>query len=300
MSSLQGTSRCGRDVRGWVHFGIAAGLLGASAAGFEFSARVLNWAMQKESVPWPKNVVVDPETFRLQILPDAIGNGRYVLAEDGELTGSKDGLPDGEREVADDVREALSIGTSWDKKRVGQRCSNWLLVRTYRDNTMPVGHPLRYWGLEIYYYTGALDTVPHVPERCLVAGGGTLVNSGDLRMSVPAAPSPWDEPLKIRRTVYEMTDQASMVTRQYVQYYVFSLNGRPETSWEMVRLNLAYPWVRYCYLAKVQVYPYGPAENVAEVDKAAEDLIAAFLPTILQAIPMPQAVEALESAAKGK
>jgi len=302
----KGEEKPSRKSGGWVHFCIAAAVLGLSAVGFEYISYVKDWAREKQSVPWPKGVIVDPDAFRWENLPDTVGRSstqqgqpRYVLAGDGELRRNKDGLPDGDTILPDDVLDALGIGTSWDKNRVAQRKSNWYLIRTYRDNDKPVGDPLRYWNLDVYYYTGALDTVPHIPERCMIAGGATLEKSVDVPISVPAARSPWDENLEIRRATFEVTDEITMMTSQYVQYYLFSLNGRPEASWEKVRLGLSYPWIRYCYFAKIQFYPRMPVTDLAEADKAAEALMDNFLPIILQALPTPEDIKALGSSAKG-
>ena len=288
------------NVAGWVHFGIAVALLAGSTVAFEYKSHVEQWARQKESIPWPENVIVDPDTFCLKSFPDTLGD-RYVLAEDGELGGRKDGLADGEIILADDVMDTLRIGTSWDEERLADRSSNWQMVRIYRDITRPVRHPLRLWRVEVYYYTGALDTVPHVPERCAVAGGATWIGSEDASITVPAAPSPWDKSINIRRAMFEMSDKVSGSAERFVQYYLFSLNGRPESSWVHVRRSLANPLVRYCYFAKMQFSPWYPsgmgyeAPEIAEVDKAAEELINYFLPAILRAIPMPSDIEALKA-----
>ena len=72
-----------------------------------------------------------------------------------------------------------------------------------------------------------------------------------------------------------------------VEYYVFSLNGSPETSWEFVRLNILSPLVQYCYFAKVQFSPMGTGEigEFSESDAAAEGFLNAFLPVVLKALP---------------
>ena len=283
--------------RGWVHFGIAAAILGVSAVGFESAISFLELATEKQPVPWPKGVSVDRATFRWENLPRELG-GRYVLAGDGELLSQTDGIPDGEIMLGDDIMSSLGIGTGWDKDRFPDRSSNWYVVRIYRDKTRSPGHPLRYWQLEVYYYTGALDTVPHVPERCLVAGGASLTDSRTLTVTVPKVPEAWNGPLNLRRTLYERQDPAIISVNQYAQYYIFSLNGRPESSWETVRLELAKPWVRHCYFSKIQFYPRGPIVNVKQADRAAGEFMNHFLPAVLRAIPMPSDIEALGAGAR--
>jgi hypothetical protein len=279
-------------LRGLVHFGVAAAILGISAVGFKSAIEFLELATEKQPVPWPKGVSVDRETFKWENLPREFG-GRYVLVGDGELFKQIDGIPDGEVTLGDDIMTTLGIGTGWDKDRFPDRSSNWYVARVYRDKTRSPGDPLQYWQLQVYYYTGALDTVPHVPERCLAAGGATLAGSQSVTITIPKLPSPWDEPLNLRRTLYERQNPTTMSTNEYAQYYVFSLNGRPESSWETVRLELAKPWVRHCYFAKIQFYPRGPVANTEQIDRAADEFMNHFLPVVLKALPMPSDVEAL-------
>jgi hypothetical protein len=286
--------------KGWIHFAIAAVVLGGSAVAFQFSAYLLGWALQKEPVPWPEGVVVDPESFRMGNFPDSLDNGRYVLAADGELTGKKDGLPDGDMLLTPDDLDALGIGNTWDKQRIADRQSNWYLIRIYRDETRPPGDPLRYWRLEVYYYTGARDTVPHVPERCMAESGAMLVGSADMPVSVPAASKGWDEGLSVKRALFEMTDKARGTTSRLVQYYVFSLNGKAETDWEKVRFTLVRPTIKYCYFAKIQIAPMGQVASEELADAAAADFANAFLPMVVRALPSSRDVETLKAAHDGK
>ncbi len=50
------------------------------------------------------------------------------------------------------------------------RTENYI-VRTYRDTRLAENDPKAILRLHVAYYTGTPDTVPHVPERCYVAGG---------------------------------------------------------------------------------------------------------------------------------
>lgn len=45
------------------------------------------------------------------------------------------------------------------------------LTRTYLERRAQPGRPARALGLHLAYYTGMIDTIPHVPERCMVGGG---------------------------------------------------------------------------------------------------------------------------------
>ncbi|MCJ7545168.1 MAG: hypothetical protein MUP47_11530 [Phycisphaerae bacterium] len=276
------------------HFLAAAGILAVATIGWDWTMAALGWVTRKEAVPWPNAVLVDTQC-RVISFPDRLGP--YELVGDGVFDKAPDGRPDGDVVLTGDVLESLKINTALDQMRVGERRSNWYLTRIYRDTRLESSYsPFRQWRLEVHYYTGGLDKVPHVPDRCLVAGGATLLPSwsGELKVAVPAGTAPWDH-LTINRVGYEMTDRIGLSVRRYAQYYVFSLNGEPEGSWMMVRLKLGDPRTRYCYFAKVQVAPLGEITDVDEADKAVHDFLAVFMPAVAALLPMPADVRALNA-----
>ena len=283
-----------KPARAWVHFFVAVGILTVTLVGWNWMIAKLQWVTRKEAVPWPPAVRVDAQC-RLESFPTVCGP--FVLAEDGELEGTTDGKPDGEIVLKDDVMESLRINTARDKMNLAERKSNWYLTRVYRDSRVQLPNdPARFWRLEIFYYTGGLDKVPHVPERCLVAGGAALVTdlSGGITFQVDGD-KPWNGPVPFHRTGYEVSDRLRLNSRQYVQYYTFSLNGRPEDLWEKVRLKLSDPRLRYCYFAKVQFAPLGEVVDVKRTDQTAQEFVQNIMTTVLNMLPMPQDVDRLAS-----
>lgn len=275
------------------HFTVAAVLLAVTAAVWPFAQHIIGVALHKEPVPWPKGVQVDPETFRLEDFPERFGP--YRLAADGELSAETDGEPDGEVIITDDIMEALKIGTPLDAMRVDERRSNWYISRIYIDTRVEPGQVGRYWQLDVTYYTGGLDKVPHVPERCLAAAGATLLGDQSVEMRIPRAPAPWRQELSFQQTRYEVWDPQAFETRRYVQYYIFSFNGRPEPAWEMVRLRLNNPWEEYSYFAKIQFAPLTPVGGFEKVNEQAAEFAAHFMPSVLRTLPMPEDVEQIEN-----
>jgi len=278
------------------HFLAAAVILAVTAAGWSMTINLLKWATFKESVPWPRDVQVS-EDFRWVNLSDRMGP--FVLARDGELEKNADGTPkldgrsDGDVILTEDVTEMLRIGTGFDKTRFAERRSNWYNVRFYRDSRPASAR--RYWRLEVYYYTGGLDKVPHVPERCLIAGGARLLETRGVEFQAPKAPPCW-QGAKFNRTRYEYRDYSDDTLRQAVQYYTFSLNGRPEDSWKRVRLTLTYPWVRHCYFAKIQFAPWGEASDPEGTDIEAAEFVKEVLPNVLRGLPTSEDVDLLRRA----
>jgi hypothetical protein len=292
--------------RGNRHFLAAAVILASAAVGWSVAVRVLKIVTRKEAVPWPAGVVVD-EDFRMTSLPDKIGPYEFV-AEDGEIhrdreTGEpvKDGRPDGDASVDEETMDLLKIGTGTDERNLPKRKSNWLAIRQYRDSRVAPRHPLRYWRAEIYYYTGGGDLVPHVPEICGPAGGAVHLGSQDVQISLPDAPGPWGSgAIGFRRARFQKIE-LNGATSQYVQYYVFSLNGHPESNRNMVRLRLTSPFVRHAYFAKIQFGPLGSVVDQREAERAAKEFARHFLPEALKALPMPADLERLNAeAAQGQ
>ncbi len=286
------------SVSGWVHFAIAAGILLGTAIGWPYALALLKFVTQKEAVAWPAHVMVNPDTFRWESFPE-IFDGRFELVPDGEFGSEPDGIPDGEILITEDVMESLGIGTSYDRTRVDARKSNWFITRLYRDNTKPYGHPMRYWRIDIYYYTGGLDTVPHIPERCFQAAGAVSLGSETIKLHTPKAKGLWGEPVEWMRARFELPTRDGMSVRQVSEYYVFSLNGKPEPQWTNVRAGLTDPRVRYCYFSKIQFGPHGVnVTDVAKFDKAAEEFISYLMPAITAAFPTPEDVKAAGAAAQ--
>ncbi len=280
---------CGRNP----HFMIAAAILLVCAAGWNVAQQQLQWVLAKEPVPWPAGVQVN-EDFRCTSLArefrDATGEVRYRMTEH-DFDG--DGVPDGEVTVRDEQLDLLGIGHSTDRKRLPNRRSNWYAIRIYEDTRTG-----RLWHLGVYYYTGMLDTVPHVPERCGQAAGMTPLGGKTVPLSVP--PSAWEEDapgVKWRDAVpWRRADFVNRTGGKVVEFYTFGLNAKPEADWKMVRLRLTAPWLKYCYFAKIQFSPLGEVADFDQANALAEDFAACALPEILKALPSAEAIEAARAA----
>jgi hypothetical protein len=281
------------------HFLAAVLILAASAAGWNAWVRLAKLATVKYPVPWPAGVQVN-EGYRMTSLAERIGpyafvSGDGVLEFNKDGTPHKDGKPDGLGVMTKETLEMLKIGTSADEKNLPRRRSNWFMIRTYEDTRVPARHPLRFWRLEAYYYTGGVDRVPHVPEICAVMGGATHLRTVDLPVTIPGAPAPWGgTPVKFQQAVFQANENRGEGSAQFAQYYIFSLNGAPEGDRTAVRLTLASPFVRHAYFAKIQFYPLIALPDPAEAREAAKDFAARVLPDVLKALPMPEDIRKLD------
>ena len=274
------------------HFLIAALILGGVAVGWNVLVATIKVYTMKLAVPWPADVMVNEE-FRMLSLPEKFGPYEFVSA-DGELY-PKDGKPDGQIDIDEETMGLLKIGTPTDRGNLPKRKSNWQVVCYYRDTRVEPGQRHAYWRGEIYYYTGGVDLVPHVPEICGVAGGAVLLGSEDISVSLPGAPSQWGAgPVAFRRARFELAGLGGDA-KQFVQYYTFSLNGLPESDRNAVRLKLTSPFVRYAYFAKIQFAPWRTVADQAQTDEAAREFARHFLPAALKVLPMPEDIEKLSA-----
>ncbi|MCK4872398.1 MAG: hypothetical protein KAS72_06710 [Phycisphaerales bacterium] len=163
------------------------------------------------------------------------------------------------------------------------------------------------------YYTGMIDAVPHVPERCFV-GGGLHVSGGPwiedlpidssrflrnyysdgydlLRVPAEFRPDGRDtvripdgvESVKLRITRFEDPRQPG---KPMFAGYLFLANGRFITHAEEVRAQAFNLKEDYAYYLKIQfTAPAGTYEEPEELATASADLLNELLPGLLLCIP---------------
>jgi hypothetical protein len=170
------------------------------------------------------------------------------------------------------------------------------LTRVYREKSS--GDTGRHVQLHVAYYTGMIDTVPHVPERCLV-GGGMELSGGPWLVTAPLNAQGWlaspdddgsgrlfttrlsnrystaipgkrinlprdltpDKPLRLRISKFAGSRGAPL----YAGYF-FVANGGWVSSAEEVRFLAFDLKADYAYYLKVQV---GSTEVSSETELAA-------------------------------
>jgi hypothetical protein len=255
---------------------LVVGLMGTAAAGHH---SVLSWqkiVLNKEAVPLRR---------QLTTLPNTKDHWEFFKADE---------LPP---EIVDELGTTDYI--SW-----------W-----YRDTSMPENTPGSIVRLHVAYYTGLVDTVPHVPDRCFVAGGvehnglfdqpvaldparfTAHTDGGYTAMTVPhqrgyAATLPAvevhlpDRDLTTKRFTYRPPNSDD----QHVSYF-FIANGKFLSSPNQVRL-LGFDFRdRYSYYCKVEVQVVG-VDDPAEVQRRTTDVLNVFLPEVLACLPDWREVQA--------
>ena len=155
-------------------------------------------------------------------------------------------------------------------------------------------HPEAVVKLAITYYTGLVDTVPHVPEKCYVADGFEPSGTPETRseqIGTLADGSP--RKVSYRHIQFQDTTGSGRVDRDVA--YLFHVNGRYESSSIGVRKDLQDLRQRYGYFAKVELMTTARsrADSTPDVKSAAQakslaafnDLLASALPEVERCLP---------------
>lgn len=164
--------------------------------------------------------------------------------------------------------------------------------------------------LHCAYYTGMTDTVPHVPERCMV-GGGMSFGGDTVMVKIPLDMSRYSpdayaqgedggvlwtarstithnrvrlpegiEDLMLRVTPFTNQDGSQKLHAGYF----FIANGRVYASANDVRLKAFELDEDYAYYAKIQFMSMGVA-SPEELALVAKDMLEELLPEVMRRVP---------------
>ncbi len=164
--------------------------------------------------------------------------------------------------------------------------------------------------IHIAYYTGMIDAVPHVPDRCFVAGGGLQLRALPHNYPLPIDRSGWrDDPAGL---AYPLATFADRITGRPVTVrmpvgdfelrtteflgedrpdvrtyagYLFVANGRVTPTPEGVR-RLAFDLsTKFAYYCKVQLVTSGRDLEAEPFVALAADLLTELLPELIRCLP---------------
>lgn len=140
--------------------------------------------------------------------------------------------------------------------------------------------------LAVTYYTGMVDTVAHIPDRCYIADG--YEPSYYVDKEWPTEP----QPTKARFITFEDQTGRGKETRNVA--YFFFVNGRQVSSPIDVRVILQNLAERYGYYSKVEMM-VGDAD-AESAEAAMRDFLTHALPQIVACLPDWEKVKASEQA----
>lgn len=175
------------------------------------------------------------------------------------------------------------------------------ISRTYRDLALGEGGEGAFARLHVAYYTGTPDTVPHVPDRCYVAGGlrglattGTVLKVGGAGHTVDEDGQAWafsrlaEAPVRIPRqdvpaTLFSFAaDEGSGPASNVI--YFFAANGKYLPSPEAVRAQAFGLRDKYSYYCKIEVGFFGVGDPDTARERT-EAFLTAVLPEIMACLP---------------
>ncbi len=188
-------------------------------------------------------------------------------------------------------------------------------TKSYLDRTYAIDGNASKGALHVHvaYYTGTIDAVPHIPERCWAVGGLELTqNSEPATLDIDRSrwrPSKSDgylaadvvDPVTadiesvtmpvgdVVATTIEFQDPKSPRIRQ-VGGYFFIANGRLESTSYGVRRAAFNLTDRYAYYCKVQITKKGmvDAEDgslIGPFKEQATELLGALIPEVMRCLP---------------
>lgn len=182
------------------------------------------------------------------------------------------------------------------------------ISRIYEDTTWPENQPGRAIRLHVAYYTGTTDTVPHVPDRCFVAGGVTPVGTTTQQVALDESgftPAPdqkgylhpvaakrigqFQPPARVPATTFDATcftyeqSHGSMKWTENVIYF-FAANGKYLPTPNHVRLQGFEADEKYAYYCKVEVQVSG-VDDPKEATQRASAALSHLLPEIMACLP---------------
>ncbi len=151
-------------------------------------------------------------------------------------------------------------------------------------------HPTGIVNLAVTYYTGLVDTVAHVPDRCYVADGYEPKTWKEVKWNIDDG-----NPVEVRYINFEDGTGRSAATRSVA--YFFHVNGGWQSSPNAVRLRLQNLFERHGYYAKVEVMTLVNDRTASA--RVMEDFLSSAVPEVRKSLPDWDAVTRGQTASSG-
>ncbi|HEX8916416.1 MAG TPA: hypothetical protein VF796_28955 [Humisphaera sp.] len=269
-------------------FLLVAGFMLVAAIGF--NAAIWGWNYQKK----PLALRVPALDDRSAGLPKEIA-GRWISV-----------VPD--QPLSDDIKKALGTDQYLNREYADLSAAGTLAPELKSGDPARVQQavaslrqlkPEAVVRVHMAYYTGLVDTVAHIPDRCMVAdgyepvAGGTEVRQGPSRPRADGTVAP----VSYRFTTFDdVTGRTE--DKKYTRHvaYLFHVNGQYEANPNQVRARLANLLETHAYYIKVELMTYEPArsngpggdklpERIRESARSIDALYADLLPEVERMLP---------------
>jgi len=155
---------------------------------------------------------------------------------------------------------------------------------------MMSAHPEAVIDVGVFYYTGFVDTVAHIPERCYIADGFDIKNQQVLQ-GQPLGKRPDGSPRTVDLSFLSFEDISGRNRLPTNVAYLFHVDGHYEASSVGVRTSLMSLFEKYAYYCKVEVKTIalpgtsGTAESREQALASMRDFLGSMLPEIERIMP---------------
>jgi hypothetical protein len=289
-------------------FVVAGAILLLAAIGINGATQALSLNFRKQAVPLRQPLATLPKKLGpwVQVSKDqalsediqhVLGTEKYIFRDyvnSAEVPASR--LAEFEGRSATECA-ALLYGQGEQRDKAGN-------VTQPRVRGILEEYPRAVVRLSLTYYTGMVDTVAHIPDRCFVADGyrptvyeqprwkivgmnidadGFHIGPDGKRLADPAAPAKGsDAGLPVRFINFEDQDNRGSSVSRNVTYF-FSVNGRYNANPLDVRTTLQNLFEKHGYYAKVELMTLlRDTEASASVKR---DFLGHALPEIEKCLP---------------
>lgn len=276
---------------------LTAGVLLIAAMGLHGATQKMQLHFRKQAVPLQRDI---------RTLPERIGPWVQVSIDQPlspdieEVLGTKDYIF---RNFVDSRRVSEAEIAAFRDLNINDRAQ--LLGRIQARDPKAVLY------LSVTYYTGMVDTVAHIPDRCFIADGfqptmfdsphwpipgfvidrdGYHVNAEGYRISEPGERGGEDIGLPVRFINFEDQDLRTRSAMSRSVSYFFSVNGRYEANPIGVRKTLQNLFEKHGYYAKVELMTLHRDPAVSASMK--QDFLTHALPELEKILPDWSAVRA--------
>jgi len=148
---------------------------------------------------------------------------------------------------------------------------------TLKDTSLPAGDPLEFAVVDVTYYSGGHNLVPHTPDVCVRGAGYQLAEAQNLAIEVPSLGSE-HSPVPVRICTFEKT--SIFEGEQFSVLYTFFCNGHFVALRTEVRLLILDPTDMYAFFSKVEVnFPQATPEQTIE---GARKLLGYLAPVLIR------------------
>jgi hypothetical protein len=274
----------------------AALVLLVSAVGLNAATGFLQLHFRKVAVPLPVKGLDDPK----EGIPSKLGPWLQVSVDERlsdefeQALGTKVYLS---RDYID-TRLERRAAANFDKKSTGER--NKMLLDVMYQQQAEDADRVPVVRLHMAYHTGLVDTVAHIPDRCMVADGYQPASYEEVEREVGTRPDGSPRKLNFRFIKFEDNTGQQRVGRNVV--YFFHTNGRYESNPLQVRRTLQNLLETHGYYLKVELMstvsnPNNPP-NQERVKDAMIDFLKEALPEIERCLPDFEKVKSQSAAQK--